>query len=187
MTFEDKLKQFMQTSESKMSDINRNLLLLNQLYWQAGRKSEAQKVLLEALALANRTGFINHFVIEGEAMAQQLRQLIQLNTLPELEQHRAQRILREVGNADDRDVALGLHPLMGLRVLQLNRIIHGSSSQINFSVFFMSVFRPADAGRTLLISEADLSGEAIKRGIELRVVEAVVHLREAAAQANDIL
>jgi ATP/maltotriose-dependent transcriptional regulator MalT len=26
---------------------NRNLLLLNQLYWQAGRKSEAQKVLLE--------------------------------------------------------------------------------------------------------------------------------------------
>ena len=29
-------------------------------------------------------------------MAQQLRQLIQLNTLPELEQHRAQRILREI-------------------------------------------------------------------------------------------
>ncbi|PMC26557.1 transcriptional regulator MalT, partial [Klebsiella aerogenes] len=67
-----------------MSDINRNLLLLNQLYWQAERKGEAQKVLMEALTLANRTGFINHFVIEGEAMAQQLRQLIQLNTLPEL-------------------------------------------------------------------------------------------------------
>ena len=56
-----------------MSDLNRNLLLLNQLYWQAG-----------------------HFVIEGEVMAQQLRQLIQLNTLPELDQHRAQRILREI-------------------------------------------------------------------------------------------
>ena len=79
-----------------MSDINRNLLLLNQLYWQAGRKNEAQNVLMEALTLANRTGFINHFVIEGEAMAQQLRQLIQLNTLPELEQHRAQRILRDI-------------------------------------------------------------------------------------------
>ncbi|HBS7443533.1 TPA: HTH-type transcriptional regulator MalT [Klebsiella pneumoniae] len=79
-----------------MSDLNRNLLLLNQLYWQSGRKSEAQKALLEALTLANRTGFINHFVIEGEAMAQQLRQLIQLNTLPELEQHRAQRILRDI-------------------------------------------------------------------------------------------
>ncbi|HHV2309876.1 TPA: HTH-type transcriptional regulator MalT [Escherichia coli] len=79
-----------------MSDLNRNLLLLNQLYWQAGRKSDAQRVLLDALKLANRTGFISHFVIEGEAMAQQLRQLIQLNMLPELEQHRAQRILREI-------------------------------------------------------------------------------------------
>ncbi len=57
-------------------------MLLNQLYWQAGRKSDAQRVLLDALKLANRTGFISHFVIEGEAMAQQLRQLIQLNTLP---------------------------------------------------------------------------------------------------------
>ena len=79
-----------------MSDLNRNLLLLNQLHWQAGNKNEAQRVLLEALQLANRTGFISHFVIEGDAMAQQLRQLIQLNTLPELDQHRAQRILREI-------------------------------------------------------------------------------------------
>ncbi|MFW0976882.1 HTH-type transcriptional regulator MalT [Leclercia pneumoniae] len=79
-----------------MSDLNRNLLLQNQLYWQAGRKTDAQRVLLEALQLANRTGFISHFVIEGETMAQQLRQLIQLNTLPELDQHRAQRILREI-------------------------------------------------------------------------------------------
>ncbi|VAL14545.1 HTH-type transcriptional regulator malT [Enterobacter hormaechei] len=47
-----------------MSDLNRNLLLLNQLYWQAGRKNDAQRVLLEAL--------------------------------PELDQHRAQRILREI-------------------------------------------------------------------------------------------
>ncbi|MFQ8717241.1 MAG: HTH-type transcriptional regulator MalT [Enterobacter hormaechei] len=79
-----------------MSDLIRNLLLLNQLYWQAGRKNDAQRVLREALQLANRTGFISHFVIEGEVMAQQLRQLIQLNTLPELDQHRAQRILREI-------------------------------------------------------------------------------------------
>jgi LuxR family maltose regulon positive regulatory protein len=79
-----------------MSDLNRNLLLQNQLYWQSGRKNDAQRVLLEAQQLANRTGFISHFVIEGETMAQQLRQLIQLNTLPELDQHRAQRILREI-------------------------------------------------------------------------------------------
>ena len=60
-----------------MSDINCNLLLLNQLYWQAGRKKRGRN-LLEALALANRTGLLSHFVIEGFAMAQQLRQLIQL-------------------------------------------------------------------------------------------------------------
>lgn len=79
-----------------ISDLNCNLLLLNQFYWQVDRKSDAQRVLVEALQLANRTGFISHFVIEGEAMAQQLRQLIQLNRLPKLEQHRAQRILREI-------------------------------------------------------------------------------------------
>lgn len=78
------------------SDLNRNLLLSNLLYWQTERKVEAQKALIEALSLANRTGFISHFVIEGEAMAQQLRQLIQLNALHELDQHRAQRILRDV-------------------------------------------------------------------------------------------
>lgn len=78
------------------SDLNRNLLLCNLLYWHTDRKSEAQKVLIEALSLSNRTGFVSHFVIEGEIMAQQLRQLLQLNTLPELDQHRAQRILRDI-------------------------------------------------------------------------------------------
>ncbi|WP_421506480.1 HTH-type transcriptional regulator MalT [Erwinia rhapontici] len=78
------------------SDLNRNLLLSNLLYWHTGRKGEAQQALIEALGLANRTGFISHFVIEGEMMAQQLRQLIQLNLLPDLEQRRAQLILREI-------------------------------------------------------------------------------------------
>lgn len=78
------------------SDLNRNLLLSNLLYWHTGRKGEAQRALIEALGLANRTGFISHFVIEGEMMAQQLRQLIQLNLLPDLEQRRAQLILREI-------------------------------------------------------------------------------------------
>lgn len=79
-----------------MSDLNRNLLLLNQIYWQTDRKAEAQRVLIEALKLARSTGFISHFVIEGEMMAQQLRQLIQLNTLNELDSHRARRILLEI-------------------------------------------------------------------------------------------
>lgn len=79
-----------------MSDLNRNLLLLNHLYWQSRRRTDAQPVLLDTLQLANQPGFISHFVIEGEAMVQQLRQLIQINTLPEMEQHRAQCILREI-------------------------------------------------------------------------------------------
>ncbi|WP_210080188.1 HTH-type transcriptional regulator MalT [Pantoea endophytica] len=79
-----------------MSDMNRNLLLLNQIYWQTQRKAEAQQALTEALKLARSTGFVSHFVIEGEAMAQQLRQLIQLNTLDELDNHRARRILSEI-------------------------------------------------------------------------------------------
>lgn len=58
------------------SDLNRNLLLTNALYWQAGRKGEAQQALIEALTLANRTNFISHFVVEGEAMAQKLLHLM---------------------------------------------------------------------------------------------------------------
>ncbi len=79
-----------------VSDLNRNLLLLNQLYWQQDNKIEAQKTLIEALALAGRTSFLSYFVIEGEPMAQQLRLLLQLNVLTELDQHRAQHILREI-------------------------------------------------------------------------------------------
>ncbi|NDL63829.1 HTH-type transcriptional regulator MalT [Acerihabitans arboris] len=84
-----------------VSDLNRNLLLNNLIYWHAGRKNDAQKVLMEALSLANRTGFISHFVIEGETMAVQLRQLLQLGVLPELEQQRTRRILRDI-NAHHR-------------------------------------------------------------------------------------
>lgn len=81
---------------SLMSDVNRNLLLLNQIYWQTERKAAAQRILIDALKLARTTGFISHFVIEGEMMAQQLRQLIQLNALDDLDRHRARRILNEI-------------------------------------------------------------------------------------------
>ncbi|ADU71774.1 HTH-type transcriptional regulator MalT [Pantoea sp. At-9b] len=79
-----------------MSDLNRNLLLMNQIYWQTDRKVDAQRTLIEALKLARSTGFVSHFVIEGEMMAQQLRQLLQLNILDELDNHRARRILDEL-------------------------------------------------------------------------------------------
>ncbi len=54
-------------------------------------------VLLDALQLANRTGFnISHFVIEGAAMAQQLRQLIPAQyAAGDGAASRAKRILRD--------------------------------------------------------------------------------------------
>ncbi|WP_367143027.1 HTH-type transcriptional regulator MalT [Pantoea stewartii] len=79
-----------------MSDLNRNLLLLNQIYWETDQRAKAQQALLGALNLARSTGFISHFVVQGETMAQQLRQLLQLNTLDELDHHRARRILNEI-------------------------------------------------------------------------------------------
>lgn len=78
------------------SDLNRNLLLCTVLHWQRNERSEAQLALMEALTLSNRTGFVSHFVIEGEIVAQLLRQLLQLNTLSEMEQHKAQRLLKDI-------------------------------------------------------------------------------------------
>nr|WP_321241122.1 HTH-type transcriptional regulator MalT [uncultured Tolumonas sp.] len=78
------------------SDLNRNLLLSTVLHWQRNERSEAQRALMEALTLSNRTGFVSHFVIEGEIVAQLLRQLLQLNTLSEMEQHKAQRLLKDI-------------------------------------------------------------------------------------------
>ena len=78
------------------SDLNRNLLLCTVLHWQRNERSEAQRALMEALTLSNRTGFVSHFVIEGEIVAQLLRQLLQLNTLSEMEQHKAQRLLKDI-------------------------------------------------------------------------------------------
>lgn len=76
-------------------DINRNLLL-NLLYDRQGLRAQAQDTLIEALHLACRTGFISHFVIEGERMAKQIRQLLQLDVLESLAMQRAQSILRQI-------------------------------------------------------------------------------------------
>ncbi len=51
---------------------------------------------MEALELSKQTNFISIFVVEGEIMAQQLRQLLQLNILDELSTHKAQFILRSI-------------------------------------------------------------------------------------------
>ncbi|MFM2483314.1 HTH-type transcriptional regulator MalT [Celerinatantimonas sp. YJH-8] len=88
-----------------VSDLNRNYLILNSLYWHSDQPVLAQKALIEALRLASRTGFISHFVIEGEILAQQLRQLLQLDVLGELETQRAHSVLRQIDQHDKHKVA----------------------------------------------------------------------------------
>ncbi|MGR3806982.1 LuxR family transcriptional regulator, maltose regulon positive regulatory protein [Pasteurella testudinis DSM 23072] len=79
-----------------ISELNKDLVLHNRICFLQGNFAEAQKSLLEALEISKQTNFISIFVIEGEIMAQQLRQLLQLNILDELLTHKAQFILRSI-------------------------------------------------------------------------------------------
>lgn len=79
-----------------ISDLNRDLILRNRLYFILGDKNAARYDLIKALQLARQTNFISVFVVEGENMAQQIRQLLPLNILDELAQHKAQFILRHI-------------------------------------------------------------------------------------------
>ncbi|MCK3654677.1 transcriptional regulator MalT [Pasteurellaceae bacterium Macca] len=79
-----------------VSDSQRALILRNRLYMLQGKEDLAQRDLIQALNLSQQTNFISAFVIEGDLMAQQIRQLLQLNVLPELSVHKAQFILRSI-------------------------------------------------------------------------------------------
>ncbi|KGQ70311.1 transcriptional regulator MalT [Chelonobacter oris] len=79
-----------------ISELNKDLVLHNRICFLQGDFAAAQTSLLEALELSKQTNFISIFVIEGEIMAQQLRQLLRLNVLDELLTHKAQFILRSI-------------------------------------------------------------------------------------------
>ncbi|WP_373779135.1 HTH-type transcriptional regulator MalT [Glaesserella sp.] len=79
-----------------VSDSQRALILRNRVYYLQGKKDLAQKDLIHALNLSQQTNFISAFVIEGDLMAQQIRQLLQLNVLEDLSTHKAQFILRSI-------------------------------------------------------------------------------------------
>ncbi|QDJ13243.1 transcriptional regulator MalT [Mergibacter septicus] len=79
-----------------VSELNKDLVLYNHILYQQGYLGQAQQVLLEALELSKQTNFISIFVVEGQIMAQQLRQILQLNILDELLTHKAQFILRSI-------------------------------------------------------------------------------------------
>lgn len=79
-----------------ISELNKDLVLYNHILYCQGNIAHAQQALLEALELSKQTNFISIFVVEGQIMAQQLRQILQLNILDELLTHRAQFILRSI-------------------------------------------------------------------------------------------
>lgn len=79
-----------------VSDSQRALILRNRLYYLQGKNDLAQRDLIQALNLSQQTNFISAFVIEGDLMAQQIRQLLQLNVLDDLSAHKAQFILRSI-------------------------------------------------------------------------------------------
>ncbi|MGX2948730.1 HTH-type transcriptional regulator MalT [Frederiksenia canicola] len=79
-----------------VSDSQRALILRNRLHYLQGKKDLAQRDLIQALNLSQQTNFISAFVIEGDLIAQQIRQLLQLNVLDELSTHKAQFILRSI-------------------------------------------------------------------------------------------
>lgn len=171
-----------------ISDLNRNLLLANALYWQAGRKSEAQQALIEALTLANRTGFISHFVVEGEAMAQQLRQLIQLHTLPEMEQRRAQRILRDI-NQHHRHKFAHFDETFVTRLLthpQVPELIRTSPLTLREWQVLGLIY--SGYSNDQIAGELDVAATTIKTHIRnLYQKLGVVHRQEAVQQAQQLL
>ncbi|QIW16452.1 transcriptional regulator MalT [Pasteurellaceae bacterium RH1A] len=79
-----------------VSDSQRALILRNRLYYLQGKQDLAQQDLIKALNLSQQTNFISAFVIEGDLIAQQIRNLLQLNVLDELSTHKAQFILRSI-------------------------------------------------------------------------------------------
>lgn len=92
------LNRLLQTSATfnLISDTQRALILRNRVFYRQGRMDLAQKDLIRALNLTQQTNFISAFVIEGDLMAQQIRQLLQINVLDELSTHKAQFILRSI-------------------------------------------------------------------------------------------
>lgn len=92
------LNSLLQTSATfhLVSDGQRALILRNRLYFLQGKQERAQRDLIQALNLSQQTNFISAFVIEGDVMAQQIRQLLSFNVLDELATHKAQFILRHI-------------------------------------------------------------------------------------------
>lgn len=88
-----------------VNELLKDLLQRNQIYQATNRQQLAQKDLIKALTLSKQSNSISPFIIEGESMAQQLRQLLQLNVLDEMLAYKAQFILRQINQLLRHQVA----------------------------------------------------------------------------------
>ncbi|EOU3784119.1 transcriptional regulator MalT, partial [Escherichia coli] len=127
-------------------------------------------------------------VIEGEVMAQQLRQLLQLNTLPELDQHRAQRILRDI-NQHHRHKFAHFDESFVERLLnhpQVPELIRTSPlTQREWQVLGLIY---SGYSNEQIASELDVAATTIKTHIRnLYQKLGVAHRQEAVQQAQNIM
>ncbi|WBA16774.1 HTH-type transcriptional regulator MalT [Salinivibrio proteolyticus] len=81
-----------------VTDKNRNLIVEAVLASREQEEEYAKTLLQEALTLTNQTGMVGNFLIEGEAIAPLLHQLLQQQALGALERHRAQQLLKEIAS-----------------------------------------------------------------------------------------
>ncbi|QMV14698.1 HTH-type transcriptional regulator MalT [Vibrio spartinae] len=78
------------------TDTNRNLIVEAVLAVHNQQPQVAETVLRQALQMTNQTGMVADFLIEGQRLYPILQQLLQDETLADLEKHRAKYLLREI-------------------------------------------------------------------------------------------
>ncbi|WED23989.1 HTH-type transcriptional regulator MalT [Vibrio sp. JC009] len=83
---------------NRVTDTNCNLIIESVLAAKAGEKSVASEKLQQALALANQTGMMGDFLVDGATLEPILRELIADKLLPNLERHRAQLLISELAS-----------------------------------------------------------------------------------------
>lgn len=92
------LNDLIQTARKSafISELCQDLILRNRIYCHQKSEFLGQKDLIEALNLSLQTNFISVFIIEGEIIRQQLKQLLALNYLSETLTNKTQFILNEI-------------------------------------------------------------------------------------------
>ncbi len=76
------------------TDINRNHILLAQIYWQHEHREQALQHMAEALKIASTTGAVASFLRIGKLLINILKALLNQEVLDEMERQRAERLIQ---------------------------------------------------------------------------------------------